>query len=215
MSESAGYLGAIDRSVDTIELRFVIKNVGATPVWEWDGRFESRQKHAEKKARRDGDEETRRFIDATPETGLAPFLEDLKTSGFEMIRSSVVKREQDDIDGIFSVSWIFHFIFGRERPGEEFAEKRSAFYEPALRQFVSEAMWRVRAFRNPGFGMRDGKYGISINLEVRQPYKGGDGKMITRRPLDGRGKKILTADPVPLSPAKLLRIVDSEVKLVP
>ena len=70
-----------------------------------------------------------------------------------------------------------------------------------LESLCSDALWRARAYNNP---LQDGRRGLSVNLEVRNPLLQPDGQaVLVWEKKDG--KRVGTA-PVPLAPENSLHV---------
>jgi hypothetical protein len=165
---------------------------------------------------------------------LDKFVSDLERAGFVLESASCQKRIHGKQKDQFY--WMARFIFvHREdlQANEEFDQIKYLIYSE-LRKIFKEALWRVRAFRNPFFVEEEEVVGVcmlSVNCEARKPIhtidrnqlvtvsiKGKEITAPTRRPVmewlkDRNGQKIGDG-PVAVQAKCHLRVQDGEVRLV-
>lgn len=130
------------------------------------------------------------------------FLAELGVLGFELVDALYQKR----IGNYHMVRYLF-VLPELALPTEEFLTARRSI-KAELREMLSVAFWRVRAYRNPYYKNGKevgGQATVSINLEARRPRFLPDGHPVTARLKDESRKRAGT--PQPLKPDFLLTVM--------
>jgi hypothetical protein len=142
------------------------------------------------------------IIQAQHKTALLPFIRQLEEEGYVLVGARIESRIKADGFGRY---WMVRFSFLHDPipSSSEASVEMRAIAMSALRQMCVEALWRVRAFRNPSSGRPD--YFFSVNMEARVPLYRPDGQSVLERERDGQGNKI-DDEPVPISHLGTLRL---------
>lgn len=172
---------------------------------------ETPEERRRRKSRSDGVQ----IIPETMDVSLAGFAWQLEQAGFQLAEASRKERLHGDRDAVY---WFARFAFirrtYREHVPEAFAAWRDASRQ-ALSRLVYEAMWRVRAYRNPlsEHGViTTGAHALSINCEARTPLFCPDGSPISARRRNAFGIK--TGSPVAIAPRHRLQLKDAWLGLI-
>lgn len=221
----------LDKSVRLAMIQVSFSNPDVLPKWIDIDEREQVEERVERKSRTNGVQVIEQSEDMN--CSLAEFVGDLEKSGFALMSALCQKRPHGKQKGQFY--WMTRFNFVRQedlQANEGFDRVKDLIYEE-LRKIFSEALWRVRAFRNPSLkdGEEIGTYFLSVNCEARKPLHTVDrnqlitvsiqGKEITvptLRPAmewlkDGNGQKIGDG-PVAMRPKCHLRVQDGKICLV-
>lgn len=155
-------------------------------------------------------------IDPSEKVGLVEFLGELEQSGYEMVDATYQPRI--DPGNPKRTYHVVRFMFARReyaQPTDQFISVRPTTKQ-ALRTMCEQAMWRVRAFLNPLFVRGetvDGEHAVSVNLEVRKPLFDNVGNPVRTWRKDENGNRLGDA-PVPLQPDYVLRLTNSELRIL-
>jgi len=222
----------LDQSVRIVTLQFSFSNPAVLPSFLDMGIEEWPNELVERKIQNHGD----MVIAETHNCDISRFLAELERTGYCLVSGFCQERinHNKKSQGTY---WMVRFMFVRKdcvRVSEGF-EKVKHLVRAGLLELVSEALWRVRAFRNPFFKDGEevtGECALSINLEVRKPLLAVDSQKLVTEVIQGKevtvpscrravewltgpdGKRI-GEGPVPVQPKHQLRVQDSMVQLVP
>lgn len=154
-------------------------------------------------------------IEPTVGCSLKQFLEELKSAGYEMV--DAFYKERINAKNPRKPYHMVRFVFARHEfatISDEFKEVRKTILAE-LKVICENALWRVRAFRNPFYKNGEeiqGEFAISINMEARQPLFLPNGQPVVIWKKDESGERVGEA-PLPISPIYHLRVVNRVVSL--
>lgn len=141
---------------------------------------------------------------------------DLTRAGYRLYDAYLQERKME-FGGKF---WVIRFFWGPAARVEiedgalDYLNRCSKLYD----RLVSEAIWDVRAYRNPFFENNepvDGRYTLSINFSGRTPFRDAHGHLIMAYDRNERGHRRLTEGRKPITAVHRLTVVDSTVQLTP
>lgn len=153
------------------------------------------------------------IIAPTEKCCLLPFSEDLEMAGYALVDAIYQNRQR--YGGGPNTDKTYHavrFTFARHElatPSEEFLKVRDEI-RGEFGAMCCDALWRVRAYKNPFFLKGEevaGQTAVSINLEARIPLYRPDGSLVTVWQKDEHGERIGNA-PVPIKPDHYLSLTD-------
>jgi hypothetical protein len=204
----------LDPSVEGIRIQFSFNNRDAISAWIWGMEADTlaqRRDRKEKEVTQPGIQ----FIPATSNVGLSAFLLELLDAGYVMTDAVTQSRPHPTQKGqwYLMVRFVFHKTPLVTAPSPEFTTLIQRHYQPALERLVREAMWRIRGYRNPL--PREGAsstFGMSINCEVRTPFRNSMGQPVVQWQKDTAGKRV-GEKALPIEPTQYLRITDNRIVL--
>lgn len=204
---------AIDQSVAGVMLQFSFGNCNLVDRWFWREQTESLQGRAARKERENENNGSVQFIMSTANVGVRAFILELQAAGFVMTDALAQERANQKNKGrtYFAVRFVFHKEPLTRPLTNEWATILKNHCESSLDRLCKEAMWRVRAYRNPLHHEKSvGRFGLSVNFEARSPYRNGDGTQVTRWQKDVSGERI-GEKPTPITPDAYLRLIDDRI----
>ena len=204
----------LDGSVEGIRIQFSFNNRDATSPWIWsmaDDTLAARRERKEKEVTQPGIQ----FVPHAPNVGLRAFLFELEDAGYIMTDAVAQSRPHPTQKGqmYLMVRFIFHKLPLTAPIQADFAALIEQHYKPTLERLAREAMWRVRGYRNPL--PREGgqqMFGMSINCEVRTPYKDSMGRPVVQWQKDVSGNRV-GDKALPIQPKQFLRLIDNRIVL--
>lgn len=172
----------INGTTNVVFLQFSFSKADLIPRWLYDEKKEVPEQRA---ARKTNPTKGTEIIPCTPRVDASGIAEDLENAGFVLVDAFHQERlHGTKKDGGNPMPYhMVRFAFARERPAgsKVFCELLDQKAKPALHEFLKNANWRVRAYRNPSFkdGVPlEGISHISINLEVRDARVDRQGRPI-------------------------------------
>ena len=158
------------------------------------------------------------IIKPTENCSLVQFLDNLKGAGYEMVDAFYQSRIDPKDPRGRRMYHMMRFLFVRHEDvdiSDEFKKVRNVI-GAELREICTQALWRVRAFRNPFFKGGEeisGQRALSVNLEARKPLFYPDGQPITVWQKDEKGYRV-GDKPQAIKPDYCLHIKDDAVQLL-
>lgn len=208
------YLNSLD-AVQTVMVQFSFSNRDLVPPLLCEERPGGVLENVRRKTMSAMGRGGEQFIYGVHNVNAVPLVHDLEAMGYELVYSASVRRLRQ---GNPKPYWTVRFVFAEAESAEptiEYLRSRESD-RSALLDLLGQALWRVRAFRNPYFG-RDGKlyddrFSLSVNLEARVPlYDNGERRRVWRK--NELGQRI-GESPVELGPDHDLRIVKGRIELI-
>ena len=182
--------------------------------WFWKpeaAELRARRCHSKVGQRAEGREGVQ-FIPLTHGVSAERMLADLESHGFTM--TDAFAQEREDPTRPRRTNYKARFVFHRlplPRPPEaDYAAVIESYYRPSLVRLTTEALWRMRAHRNTL--AREGRFGIALDFDARQPFVGGTGERVMQYPLDEAGQRCGPAEP--LRASQMLRLHGRVIKLM-
>ena len=208
----------LDGSVKLVMVQVSFSNPNVLPKWIDVDEKEQPEERVERKVRANGTMIIEPVEDMN--CSLDQFVSDLEEAGFALVSAICQKRPHGKQKGQFY--WMARFVFVRQedlQANEGFDRVKHLIYAE-LRNIFREALWRVRAFRNPFFKDEEevaGAASLSINCEARKPLRVIEQNRPPRPAMewlkDENGQKIGDG-PVAVKAKCHLRVQDGEVRLV-
>ena len=145
-------------------------------------------------------------------------VDDLIAAGFTLVEAIAQERSSNKA-GAPAYAMVRYSFYRNElaKHSSDFLQNMANIVRD-LQEFLELALWRVRGFRNLYFQedgtVMDGAYGISVNMEARNPlFVGNDmTKPQVRWQKDANGDRVGDA-PLPVVPGSYVSVIDNEVSL--
>ena len=210
LSAPAEVASTLGTSVSGVIIQFQFANPKLISNWLWREDVKQMRTRVVQKERDYG--EGILFIEPTPSVGLMQVIAGLAAAKWTMTDAfAEVRTNPNYARSSFSVA---RFTFHRKplvRPVDPtYAKILEMHGITSLYDLCHKSMWRVKAYRNQ---LYEGRFGISINADAREPLVDVVGRPFTRWNRDSNGVKIGDT-PVPIEPKHKLTIVDNNIVLV-
>ena len=156
------------------------------------------------------EQEFKPILDSVPDVFCLDFAEDLACQEFELVDAFL-----KPVTHTARPHTKAQFVFA----SKPFVDSSSDFIvvKEGLMQdldlLFNDAMWRVRAFRNPFYRDRkavDGQFALSINLDARSALVDEEGEPLLRWQKDENGNRV-GDKPMPITPKRFLRIENETI----
>lgn len=191
-----------DTGIEGVLIQFFTTNRGVVPT---------RLMRPYKPGPATGGSSSAELVPDTKEVALQHLLGDLEAAGFILAEGFAYLRDDKKKEGdkpgqkpLYGVR--FQFYPARKFSYASHAQMNQAqvILKPILRTIAEGAFWQVMVHNNT---TSHGRHGIGIRCKARLPLYGADGRLMVRR---------LNKDeePVPLQPAKTLRLLRQRFELV-
>lgn len=213
MSSKTACPSALDESIDGLLFQFSFSNKSLVPAWFWRKDAEALSDRKVRKEREKNNNGSVQLIAPKMNTGLLAFVHELEAAGWVMTDALAQERADPKHEGhtYFAVRFMYHRAPLPQPLDPKWEAVVRDICRPALVKFCKEAMWRVRAYRNPLHREgAEGLFGISINCEVRQPLRNDKGERIVRWAKDEQGERV-GEQPLPIVPEAYLRLVENRI----
>jgi hypothetical protein len=213
-------LGSLDASVLKVTLQFSMSHGNQVPRWvSWIKPETFADRESRKTAFVPGEQFLVPEEDASGrgvnDVSLVGIIDDLEGAGYVLTEAVAQERlaNRPGVPPYAMVRYTF-YRYDLARRTNDFLRNEANIMRD-LQEFLELATWRVRGFRNPYFQdngtVLEGSFGISINMEARNPlYVGNDkARPQVRWQKDASGERIGDA-PVQVTPGCFVGIIDDE-----